>query len=190
MDYTQYTAAELTAMAHALDVIGSELDDEALPAGFGDILDGYLDMGEEERFAYLADITRAANVSAYAQAVDNPLDLVTPILTDEQAADVPSAFHAWEVGVAYASGNRVQHGGKLWKCLQAHTSQAGWEPGVAPSLWVEVAKPGEIPDWKQPTGAQDAYSKGDKVKHNAKVWVSNVDNNVWEPGVYGWDEAA
>jgi hypothetical protein len=55
-------------------------------------------------------------------------------------------------------------------------------------LWTEVAAPGEIPDWKQPTGAQDAYAKGDKVKHNEKIWVSTIDANVWEPGVYGWDE--
>jgi hypothetical protein len=41
-----------------------------------------------------------------------------------------------------------------------------------------VAKPGEIPEWKQPTEAQDAYTKGDKVRHNGKIWISNVDANV------------
>lgn len=29
---------------------------------------------------------------------------------------------------------------------------------------------------------------GDKVRHNDKVWISIIDNNVWEPGVYGWNE--
>ena len=43
-------------------------------------------------------------------------------------------------------------------------------------------------EWKQPTGAQDAYSKGDKVSHSSKHWVSDYDANVWEPGVYGWSE--
>ena len=46
----------------------------------------------------------------------------------------------------------------------------------------------EFPEWRQPTGAHDAYSKGDKVSHNGKHWVSDVDGNVWEPGVYGWSE--
>ena len=41
----------------------------------------------------------------------------------------------------------------------------------------------------QPIGAHDAYAKGDKTSHNSKNWVSTVDNNVWEPGVYGWEEA-
>ena len=54
------------------------------------------------------------------------------------------------------------------------------------SLYVEVSIE-EIPAWVQPTGAQDAYQSGDKVKHNSKAWISNVDNNVWEPGVYGWE---
>jgi hypothetical protein len=61
---------------------------------------------------------------------------------------------------------------------------------VTPALFTEIAKPGEIPVWKQPTGAQDAYMTGDKVKYpdeNGTIWVSIVDNNVWQPGVYGWE---
>lgn len=46
----------------------------------------------------------------------------------------------------------------------------------------------EYPEWKQPTGAQDAYMKGDKCSHNDKHWISDYDNNVWEPGVFGWAE--
>lgn len=46
-----------------------------------------------------------------------------------------------------------------------------------------------FPEWVQPIGAHDAYAKGDKTSHNSKNWVSTVDNNVWEPGVYGWEEA-
>lgn len=46
----------------------------------------------------------------------------------------------------------------------------------------------EWPAWSQPVGAHDAYSSGAKVSHNGKHWISSVDNNVWEPGVYGWTE--
>ena len=81
------------------------------------------------------------------------------------------------------------YGGTLYKCLQAHTSQSTWTPADAPSLWAKVLipTPGEIPDWEQPSST-NPYAKGDKVKHNGKIWISNLDGNVWEPGVYGWTE--
>jgi hypothetical protein len=46
----------------------------------------------------------------------------------------------------------------------------------------------EFPEWRQPVGATDAYTKGAKVSHKDKHWISDVDGNVWEPSVYGWDE--
>lgn len=111
-------------------------------------------------------------------------------LTDTEALEAPALFPAWAVGKAYTVGERVAYGGKLYKVLQAHTSQADWTPDVAVSLFAEVAKPGEIPVWKQPTGAQDAYNTGDKVHYPDEagpVYVSTVDANVWAPGVYGWE---
>jgi hypothetical protein len=82
---------------------------------------------------------------------------------------------------------------KLYRCVQAHTSQADWTPDATPALWTEVAKPGEIPVWKQPTGAQDAYHKGDRVwypEKNTTVYESLVDANVHSPEAYpdGWQE--
>ena len=111
-------------------------------------------------------------------------------LTDEDALGGVELFPAWAADTAYSLDVRVRYGDKLYKCVQAHTSQIGWEPPNVPALWTEVAKPGEIPVWRQPTGAQDAYNKGDKVHYPDKdgpVYVSTVDNNVWEPGVYGWE---
>ncbi len=86
--------------------------------------------------------------------------------------------------------NITQYGGRLYKCLQGHTSGEGWQPDTAPSLWVQIADPAEEwPAWSQPIGAQDAYPLGAKVSHGEKHWLSTADNNVWEPGVYGWEEA-
>lgn len=111
-------------------------------------------------------------------------------LTDETAQDVPYLFNPWELRMEYKAGERVRYGETLYKCLQAHTSQEDWTPDVAVSLWVRVDDPGEEwPEWVQPIGAQDAYAKGAKVSHNSKHWISDVNGNVWEPGVYGWDEA-
>ena len=90
----------------------------------------------------------------------------------------------------YFAGEKVAYNGKYYRCVQSHTSQSTWNPEDAKSLWAEIGNPSEEwPEWKQPIGAQDAYAKGDKVSHNDKHWTSDVDNNVWEPGVYGWTEA-
>ena len=100
-------------------------------------------------------------------------------------------FPAWVVGRAYAVDDRVQHGGTLYKCIQAHTSQTDWTPEAAPSLFAKVLIPDEtvIPEWVQPDST-NPYSKGNKVTHNGKTWVSDYDNNVWEPGVFGWSEVS
>ena len=106
------------------------------------------------------------------------------------AAEHTELFAPWACPVSYAVGQIRQHGGKLYKCLQAHTSQEGWTPDAAPSLWVAISDPAEEwPAWSQPIGAQDAYPLGAKVSHKEKRWISTADNNVWEPGVYGWEEA-
>lgn len=113
------------------------------------------------------------------------------LLTDEQAVAAPFLFDEWDPdGVSYtAEVSKVTYNDLLYKCLQSHVSQASWNPADAVSLWVRIDDPAiEWPEWRQPTGAHDAYPIGAKVSHNNKHWVSNVDNNVWEPGVYGWDE--
>lgn len=114
-------------------------------------------------------------------------------LDDGDALEAVELFPAWKTDMAYAVDERIRYGEKLYRCVQAHTSQESWTPDVTPALWTEVAKPGEIPVWKQPTGAQDAYNKGDRVwypEKNTTVYESTIDNNVWSPAEYpqGWME--
>lgn len=113
-------------------------------------------------------------------------------LTDEDALEGVELFPPWAADTAYEAGVRVRYMGKLYRCEQTHTSQEGWEPPAVPALWTEVAKPGEIPVWRQPTGAQDAYMTGDKVwypERDTTIYVSLIDNNVWSPADYpqGWE---
>ena len=112
------------------------------------------------------------------------------VVTDDVALTIPDIYPEWSAdSVAYKLNEKVRYNDLLYKCLTAHTSQASWTPTDAPSLWVRIDNPAEEwPEWRQPTGSTDAYAKGAKVAHNSKHWVSNVDSNVWEPGVYGWDE--
>ena len=126
---------------------------------------------------------------AHARKLRKMIEKTAVTLTDSEAYDVAELFPMWKVDHAYQTGNRVQYDSKLYKCLQAHSSQSDWTPDTAVSLWVEVADPSvEFPEWKQPQGAHDAYQTGDKVSHNEKHWISEADNNIWEPGVYGWRE--
>lgn len=111
-------------------------------------------------------------------------------LTDEDALQAIELFPLWQPDKSYSAEERLRYSEKLYRVVQAHTSQADWTPDITPALYTEVAKPGEIPVWKQPTGAQDAYNKGDKVHYptaDDPVYESTVDANVWSPDTYGWE---
>lgn len=110
-------------------------------------------------------------------------------LPDKDALEAIQLFQNWKSTATYADGDRVRYDGVLYNCLQAHTAQSDWTPIAAPSLWAKVLipDPNVIPEWEQPDST-NPYMTGDKVKHNGKTWVCTCDNNVWEPGVYGWDE--
>lgn len=112
-------------------------------------------------------------------------------LSDEDALSVAALYPTWadrlESGDDAVVGERMWYDGKLWKVILGHTMQREWTPDVAVSLFVEVSI-AEIPEWVQPLGSQDAYMSGDKVKHYGNTWISDVDNNVWEPGSYGWTQ--
>lgn len=110
-------------------------------------------------------------------------------LSDEDALEAVQLFPAWNSAATYAVGDRVRYNDILYSCLTAHTAQVDWTPTAAPSLWAKVLipDPDVIPEWEQPDST-NPYSAGDKVTHNGKTWVSDIDGNVWEPGVYGWTE--
>lgn len=104
---------------------------------------------------------------------------------DATALDAISLYPHWVEGLTVAVGDRYQYHYDLYRCVQAHTTQGDWNPEVAPALWVRVSLE-EFPEWVQPIGAHDAYNTGDKVTHNGVKYISDVDANVWEPGVHGW----
>ena len=107
-------------------------------------------------------------------------------LPDEDAVEAVDLYPAWAVGEDYTVGMKVKDEGVLYSVLQAHTSQAGWKPKDAPSLFARVLipDPDVIPEWVQPDST-NPYMRGDKVKHNGSTWESQIDNNVWEPGAVG-----
>ena len=122
-----------------------------------------------------------------ARKLRRMIERLSVSLSDKDALEVTELFPVWKIK-SYEVGDRVRFNETLYKCLLSHEAQETWTPDVSPSLWVRVDDPSvEWPEWVQPTGSVDAYSLGAKVSHLEKHWVSEYDNNVWEPGVYGWD---
>lgn len=123
-----------------------------------------------------------------AWAYRRSIEAAAALQSDEAALENIYLYPEWKVGIDAVKDKRYRLGETLYKCLQNHTTQADWTPDVTPALWVVVSLD-EYPEWRQPTGAQDAYAKDAKVSHNDKHWISDVNGNVWEPGVYGWTES-
>lgn len=122
-----------------------------------------------------------------ALAFRHTIEKAAALQTDEAALENIYLYPQWKEGIDAEKDERYRYGDKLYKCNQPHRTQADWTPDVTPALWTVVSLE-EWPEWVAPTGAQDAYAKDDKVSHNDKHWISLVDANVWEPGVYGWSE--
>lgn len=118
-----------------------------------------------------------------ARLMRSKLDMACTFLTDEQAEEVTILYPMWAVGVDYAVGDRRQYNGLLYKCLQAHTSQADWTPDVAVSLWVRTYVEEWIP-WYQPTGAHDAWMRGMRMAYtDGHHYICLVDGTVYPPDV-------
>lgn len=163
------------------------VNDEARIYTIGASFVGMLHDGDK----YYIELSFETETEKIRRITDEKLTLLAnKTLTDEQAAENPSMFPEWKPsGAYYAPGDKVNYRTVLYKCLQGHESQPDWTPSASSSLWVAISDPTEEwPAWIQPTGAHDAYSVGDKVSHKDAHWVSDVDGNVWEPGVTGWTQ--
>ena len=143
---------------------------------------GAVALEEVDAGTELGKAAEAGGIVFVALAESGGIDVVT-------AAEHTELFAPWAYPVAYTAGQLRQYGGTLWRCLQGHTSQADWTPPEASSLWACTHDPAEEwPPWSAPVGVHDAYSAGDKVSHQDRHWTSTQDGNVWEPGIYGWEE--
>lgn len=147
-----------------------------------------------------ADTAQAAAESA--QQAANPqvvtfasiaLPSMAASITDEQAVTISTLWPEWSAGgVQYKVDDVVNYSGHLYRCEQAHTSQADWTPDAAPSLWSQINIAGDGVDvWTQPTGAHNAYNTGDRVHYptaSDPIYVSTIDGNTWSPDAYpqGW----
>lgn len=130
-----------------------------------------------------------------AKQLRRALQLWAATLTDEstmmEIADIYPKWNgnskSYKTGDIFSYGVNADGETQLYSVLQAHTSQTDWTPDTASSLYKKVGFTNSgVSIWTQPLGATDAYNKGDEVSHNGQIWTSDIDGNVWEPGVYGW----
>lgn len=98
-------------------------------------------------------------------------------LPDEDALEAVELFPAWRTVAEYATDDRVRYGEKLYRCVQAHTSQADWTPDATPALWTEVAKPGQgdTPGNPIPYSGNMALSKGKYYAQDGVTYLCTRD---------------
>lgn len=132
-----------------------------------------------------------------AQAIREAMDYAGASLDEDTALICVALYRPWEVGVAYKQNDRFTYGVNsvgdplLYKVAQAHTSQADWLPDKTSALYTPIGlDESGYPIWSKPTGAHDAYNKGDIVNYNGKLYQSTIDGNTWSPDEYpaGWVE--
>lgn len=126
-----------------------------------------------------------------AEQLRRVLQLFAATLETKQALEVAAIFPTYQVNRSYAAGEYLTCGvndvgdPQLYRVVQAHTSAEEWPPASTPSLYEPLGLDDHgYPVWQQPSGAHDAYNKGDIVNYNGTLYISLVDGNVWTPGAY------
>lgn len=151
--------------------------------------------------ASIDDLNEARNKAIKAQQIKNDyfptilksVQIFAMSFTDEHALEVKDIYPEYQVDHAYKQGEFFTHEGELYKVNQDHTSASQWEPGSVgtESLYTHLTLNEDgYPIWKQPTGAHDAYNKGDIVEYNGELYKSLIDGNAYSPDVYpaGWEK--
>lgn len=182
-----YLLNEAQVWPYSIRPAGGVIDQVADDYPWPQLEEGKAQLEEKER----NDAIRAAQTQ---ESVYQTLSLLVQtnidptVLSDTDLAKVAKYYKAWSgESISYAVDDTANYEEVTYRCIQAHTSQAGWQPPAVPALWTPYMDPtGPATAWVQPLGAHDAYAKGMRVTHSGDTWVSNVEANVWEPGVYGW----
>lgn len=121
-------------------------------------------------------------------------------LSKEQQENILNQYKPYQVGKNYEENEKFTYKDKVYEVIQAHTSQITWLPEATPALYKEYlnvkiqnqdgSTTEVVKEFKQPTGAHDAYKKGDKVLFNGRIYKSKIDSNTFSPDQYvdGWEE--
>ena len=168
-----------------------------------------------DSYSYEIYLGKNATLDDFEEVIDNSLDpmlknaiftikdkeesltkvakIVANQVTDDTVAlTIQEFYDEWQPDINVIVGQYIRYESILYKVLTNHTTQANWTPSNAPSLFAKVLvdPTGEtVLEWEQPDST-NPYMTGDKVTYNGKTYVCKIDNNVWQPDVYGWEEIA
>lgn len=131
-----------------------------------------------------------------AEQMRKALQFFVQSLSDEQAMEVATVYPYYELNKEYKVNEILIYGEngvgdpQLYRVVQQHTSQENWRPDITASLYSPIGiNDSGYPIWSRPTGAHDAYNKGDIVDYNGVLYKSLIDGNVYSPDEYstGWE---
>ena len=130
-----------------------------------------------------------------AEQLRRAIQMFAASVDDSKAMEIAAVFPPWEPGRSYAIGERLIYGTnsvgdpQLYKVAQSHTSSAEWTPDAVAALYtpIGIGQSG-YDQWVQPSGAHDAYVRGDIVEYHDRLYICVVDSTVYAPDVYGWEE--
>lgn len=132
------------------------------------------------------------DLTAEMEAVKRMFSTQTEELSDEDALEVAALFPTWasKIGAEVAVDERLWYNGKLYKVVQAHTTQADWTPDNTPALYVEVSVV-EWPEIPENIPSTAPWMKGDKGTWKGQHYICQLDNCTWNPDQYpaAWKDA-
>ena len=116
--------------------------------------------------------------------------IVADALAEDDLAALLPMWPQWEPGLSATVGRVFAWNGALYEVIQAHTTQADWEPQMVPALFKLHAPTGFMLPWVMPTGSHDAPNLDDERTHNEKCWRSLMNGNTSEPSdtAQWWEE--
>lgn len=163
----------------------------------------------------LAEIAKEANPNIAINKLDNIVAelkkeiktafetlVLSKDLSKEQQENILNQYKPYQVGKEYEENEKFTYKDKVYEVIQAHRSQTTWLPESTPNLYKEYlnveiknqdgSTTEVVAEFKQPTGAHDAYNKGDKVLFKGKIYKSKINTNTFSPEQYpdGWEEVA
>nr|DAL22737.1 MAG TPA_asm: ChiA1-BD-binding domain protein [Caudoviricetes sp.] len=161
----------------------------------------------------LAEIAREANPNIAIDKLDTIVEqlkkeiktafqtlVLSKDLSKEQQENILNQYKPYQIGKTYEENEKFTYKDKVYEVIQAHTSQTTWLPESTPALYKEYlnveiknqdgSKTEVVKEFIQPTGAHDAYNKGDKVLFKGKIYKSKIDANTFSPEQFadGWEE--
>lgn len=151
----------------------------------------YRNMTAEEIAAIEAEVARYEAIERTRPLTESEVSRMliaqqinTLTVDDNTALRMVAFYPEWAENAEYTIGYKVQHGGKLWRCVQAHASQTGWEPENTPALWTEICEThaGTLDD-PIPYSGNMALESGKYYIQDYVIYLCNRDtgNPVYNP---------